>query len=87
MKYMAEKDLIATDIDRKTGKRQYSLIKRFGTRVARFVEFYIGKLAENKDAIDDADELDDGSDLPEAWKQESFGGFREIDGGDEDLPF
>lgn len=59
MKYMAEKDLIATDIDRKTGKRQYSLIKRFGTRVARFVEFYIGKLAENKDAIDDADELDD----------------------------
>lgn len=64
MKYMAEKDLIATDIDRKTGKRQYSLIKRFGTRVARFVEFYIGKLAENKDAIDDADELDDGSDLP-----------------------
>ena len=87
MKYMAEKDLIATDIDRKTGKRQYSLIKRFGTRVARFVEFYIGKLAENKDAIDDADELDDSSDLPEAWKQESFGGFREIDGGDEDLPF
>ena len=87
MKYMAEKDLIATDIDRKTGKRQYSLIKRFGTRVARFVEFYIGKLAENKDAIDDADELDDGSVLPEAWKQESFGGFREIDGGDEDLPF
>ena len=87
MKYMAEKDLIATDIDRKTGKRQYSLIKRFGTRVARFVEFYIGKLAENKDAIDDADELDDGSDLPEAWKQESFGGFREIEGGDEDLPF
>lgn len=87
MKYMAEKDLIATDIDRKTGKRQYSLIKRFGTRVARFVEFYIGKLAENKDAIDDADKLDDGSDLPEAWKQESFGGFREIEGGDEDLPF
>lgn len=87
MKYMAEKDLIATDIDRKTGKRQYSLIKRFGTRVARFVEFYIGKLAENKDAIDDADELDDGSDPPEAWKQESFGGFREIEGGDEDLPF
>lgn len=87
MKYMAERDLIATDIDRKTGKRQYSLIKRFGTRVARFVEFYIGKLAENKDAIDDADELDDSSDLPEAWKQESFGGFREIEGGDEDLPF
>lgn len=86
MKYMAEKDLIATDIDRKTGKRQYSLIKRFGTRVARFVEFHIGKLAENKDAIDDADEISD-SDLPETWRQESFGGFREIDGGDEDLPF
>lgn len=86
MKYMAERDLIGTDIDRKTGKRVYSVTKRFGTRVARFVEFYIGKLAENKDAIDDADEISD-SDLPEEWRQESFGGFREIEGGDEDLPF
>lgn len=86
MKYMAEKDLIATDIDRKTGKRQYSIIKWFGTRSARFVEFHIGKLAENKDAIDDADEISD-SDLPETWRQESFGGFREIEGTDEELPF
>lgn len=86
MKYMAEKDLIATDIDRKTGKKQYSIIKWFGTRSARFVEFHIGKLAENKDAIDDADEISD-SDLPETWRQESFGGFREIEGTDEELPF
>jgi hypothetical protein len=86
MKYMAEKDLIATDIDRKTGKKQYSVIKWFGTRSARFVEFHIGKLAENKDAIDDADEISD-SDLPETWRQESFGGFREIEGTDEELPF
>lgn len=54
MKYMAERDLIGTDTDRKTGKKQYSIIKWFGTRSARFVEFHIGKLAENKDAIDDA---------------------------------
>ena len=86
MKYMAEKDLIATDIDRKTGKKQYSIIKWFGTRSARFGEFHIGKLAENKDAIDDADEISD-SDLPETWRQESFGGFREIEGTDEELPF
>ena len=86
MKYMAEKDLIATDIDRKSGKKQYSIIKWFGTRSARFVEFHIGKLAENKDAIDDADEISD-SDLPETWRQESFGGFREIEGTDEELPF
>lgn len=86
MKYMAEKDLIATDIDRKTGKKQHSIIKWFGTRSARFVEFHIGKLAENKDAIDDADEISD-SDLPETWRQESFGGFREIEGTDEELPF
>ena len=86
MKYMAEKDLIWTDTDRKTGKKQYSIIKWFGTRSARFVEFHIGKLAENKDAIDDADEISD-SDLPETWRQESFGGFREIEGTDEELPF
>ena len=89
MKYMAERDLIGTDTDRKTGKKQYSVIKWFGTRSTRFVEFHIGRLAENKDAIDDADELRDSSDndLPEAWRQESFGGFREIDDGDKDLPF
>lgn len=86
MKYMAEKDLIGTDTDRKTGKKQYSIVKWFGTRSARFVEFHIGKLAENKDAIDDADEISD-SDLPETWRQESFGGFREIEGTDEELPF
>ena len=86
MKYMAERDLIGTDTDRKTGKKQYSIIKWFGTRSARFVEFHIGKLAENKDAIDDADEISD-SDLPETWRQESFGGFREIGGTDEELPF
>lgn len=86
MKYMAERDLIGTDTDRKTGKKQYSIIKWFGTRSARFVEFHIGKLAENKDAIDDADEISD-SDLPETWRQESFGGFREIEGTDEELPF
>lgn len=86
MKYMAEKDLIGTDTNRKTGKKQYSIIKWFGTRSARFVEFHIGKLAENKDAIDDADEISD-SDLPETWRQESFGGFREIEGTDEELPF
>lgn len=86
MKYMAEKDLIGTDTDRKTGKKQYSIIKWFGTRSARFVEFHIGKLAENKDAIDDADEISD-SDLPETWRQESFGGFREIECTDEELPF
>lgn len=86
MKYMAERDLIGTDTDRKTGKKQYSIIKWFGTRSARFVEFHIGKLAENKDTIDDADEISD-SDLPETWRQESFGGFREIEGTDEELPF
>lgn len=86
MKYMAERDLIGTDTDRKTGKKQYSIIKWFGTRSARFVEFHIGKLAENKDAIDDAEEISD-SDLPETWRQESFGGFREIEGTDEELPF
>lgn len=90
MKYMAEKGLIGTDTDKKTRKTTYSVIKRFGTRVSRFVEFYIGKISQNRDAIDDMDELQsDGSnapedDIPEQWRQESF---TEIEDGDAELPF
>ena len=90
MKYMAEHGLIATDIDKSTRKNRYSVIKWFGTRSARFVEFYIGKISRNSDAVDDMDEIQgDGSnapedDIPEQWRQESF---TEIEGGDAELPF
>ena len=47
MKYMAEQGLIATEVDRSTGKKQYSVRKWFDNRTSRFVEFYIGKIAES----------------------------------------
>lgn len=61
MKYMADIGLIGTETD-KTGKIVYSVRKWFETRTCRFVEFFIGKIAENKDPIDDIDDL--GDDLP-----------------------
>ena len=89
MKYMAEQGLISSSID-KTGKKQYSAIKWFGTRSARFVEFYIGKISENKDPVDDADEIAEAQKAfgQPQWTQGTIGdGFTEIEGGDEDLPF
>ena len=57
MKYLAEQGLITTDIDRRTGKRVYSVIKWFANRSARFVEFNLGAIAESKDPVDDAEEI------------------------------
>ncbi len=58
MKYMAEQGLISSNIER-SGKKVYTVVKWFETRSCRFVEFLIGKIAENKDPIDDIDELTD----------------------------
>jgi hypothetical protein len=90
MKYLAERGLITTTTD-KNGKTAYSTIKWFGNRSCRFVEFFLGKLSENKDPIDDMDEIGDGTDLPEQWQQEAIQQqapqFTELVGDDEDLPF
>ena len=85
MKYLAEQGLIATEVD-KSGKKVYSVRKWFGTRTARFVEFYIGKIAESKDPVDDAEELAGSATAgPEPqWEQQ---GFHELTGNDEELPF
>ena len=48
-------------------------MRRFGNRRCRFVEFFIGKLAENKDPMDDMEEMMDDSDIPDEWKQVSMG--------------
>lgn len=88
MKYMAEQGLIGTDIDR-TGKKVYSVVKYFEQRSARFVEFRIGKIAEKKDLIDDADELEEAR-KKERYQQTSLAdmdGFVPLDCPDEDLPF
>lgn len=91
MKYMAEQGLIATEVDRATGKKQYSVRKWFDNRTSRFVEFYIGKIAESKDPVEAAEEEMDESEPTEAEinAQEKIGGFTEIEDGDgsDPLPF
>lgn len=85
MKYMAERGLVTTSVD-KNGKKQYTVIKRFGDRTCRFVEFFIGKISEARDPIDD---IDDDVERPfqSGSGQTTMGGFTEITDGDEDLPF
>ena len=90
MKYLAERGLIAVDVDKRTGKKVYSVSKWFVNRNARFVEFRIGQIAEQKDPIDDADEMEDTGHYPPTAKEYEYQQeeFREL-GADEygDLPF
>lgn len=72
MKYLADNGLIGCYTD-KNGKKTHSIMRRFGNRSCRFVEFFIGKLAENKDPMDDMEEMMDDSDIPDEWKQVSMG--------------
>ena len=87
MKYLAEQGLVGVEKDRATGKTAYSVRKWFGTRVSRFVEFYIGKLAENKDAVDDIDEMDSSHADPEPSEAYEQSCFTELVGEDAELPF
>lgn len=85
MKYMAEKDLISSYTER-GGRKTYTVMKWFGTRSSRFVEFYIGKLSKAEDPVDSAEDLADAraaTAQPE-WKQRQF---TPIDGEGEELPF
>ena len=90
MKYLAEQGLIAVDVDKRTGKKQYSVLKWFDNRNARFVEFRIGQISEQKDPIDDADEVENTGQCPPASKEYEYHQeeLREL-GADEyeDLPF
>ena len=90
MKYLAERGLIAVDVDKRTGKKQYSVLKWFDNRNARFVEFRIGQISEQKDPIDDADEMEDTGQYPPAakgyeYQQEQFREMSDDECGD--LPF
>lgn len=86
MKYMADQDLIGCTVRKDTRKKDYSVSKWFGTRSARFVEFYIGKLAKAEDPVDDAEELAEAraAAAQPAWEQQQF---TPIDGEGEELPF
>lgn len=85
---MAEQGLIVTETDRTTGKKQYSVRKWFDNRTSRFVEFYIGKIAESKDPVEAAeDEMDESEPTEVEIAQATIGGFTEIEDGSDPLPF
>lgn len=87
MKYMAERGLITASTN-KSGKKVYSVIKWFGDRSCRFVEFFIGKMAGTRDPIDDMDDEDENP--REEYHQYSYMEgftFTELQDGDVDLPF
>lgn len=85
MKYLADQGLIASSTD-KTGKKTYSIIRRFGARTCRFIEFYLGKLSQSHDPIEDFQ--DDDSDLPAEWRtQDDIPQQTRMEFGDEELPF
>lgn len=86
MKYLAEQDLIAVDIDKRTGKKQYSVMRWFNNRSARFVGFKIGRISKKKDPIDDEDEINDSGQLGDCnYMQEQFPEISDDKCGD--LPF
>lgn len=59
--YMAEKELI-TSVARKDHKgKTYSVVRKFDGRNTRFVEFFIGKLSEKVDELDEAMNDDGGN--------------------------
>ena len=89
IKYMADRGLISEMTD-KTGKKTYSVIRRFGSRSSRFVEFFIGKLTESVDIIEAMEDEYDERPVPEGIPaQLAIGsGFIPIEeDGNEALPF
>lgn len=90
MKYLMEQGLIGTYTEPKTGKKRQQVKRRFGDRVAWFVEFYIGNLAENSaDPVEARNEeaersyRRDGTE-PE-WRQQQFTELTDAD--PDELPF
>lgn len=89
MKFLAEQGLITSYIS-KNGKKEYSTMKRFGSRNCRFVEFHLGDLSQSYDPVDDYQEDED---LPSGWSgnhaatQQTTIDFTELTGNDDELPF
>lgn len=80
MRAMADRSLVGVS-EEKNGKRQYAVVKRFNGRVARFVEFYIGKLSVQEEDTGP----EDGS-LSDAWGR-PVTHLPPLGDGDEPLPF
>lgn len=90
LKYLADNDLVTSSTD-KSGKKVYSVIKWFANRSCRFVEFAIGKLAEEADPLNEDDAAEASQRQPERseWKQVQMGDdfpFADDDDGTK-LPF
>jgi len=56
MKYLADNGLISS-ATKSNGGKEYSVIKWFGNRSHRFVEFHLGKLIKEKDPLIDEEEI------------------------------
>ena len=88
LKYMADMGYISS-VERQDHKgKTYTMTRRFDSRVCRFVEFFIGKLAEKQDDLDDDGEEEKKPETPK-YEQQSFAdqdGFMPV-GDDIDLPF
>ena len=88
LKYMADMGYISS-VERQDHKgKTYTMVRRFDGRLNRFVEFFIGKLAEKQDDLDDDGEEEKKPEAPK-YEQQSFAdqdGFMPI-GDDIDLPF
>ena len=81
LKYMADRDLIASS-ERKDHKgKTYQVTKRFDNRLCKFIQFSIGKLSEKEDAVDIDDEAEQ-----EAPVQKDGDGFMPVQESF-DLPF
>ena len=91
LKHMAERGLISTR--QRSGNEKgirYDIVKKFNHRSCRFVEFFIGKLSEAHDFMDD-DEPAEISEPPQSpgYAQTSFAGddgWQQV-ASEEDLPF
>lgn len=84
LKYLADRGLV-TVYTEASGKKTYSVMRRFGDRSSRFVEFRIGDLASKRDPIDDAeDDMEKGPATAPTYQQATF---TELEGGDDELPF
>lgn len=86
MKYLADCGLV-TAYTEESGKKTYSVAKRFGDRLSRFVEFRLGELANRSDPLEDAERAIDEEDTKDdayKYRQQSFAELNDDDG---ELPF
>lgn len=91
LKYMADKGLITSKTRADNKGKTYQVPKRFDGRVCKFIEFFIGRLAEKDDLLDynAEDEVPEKENKEPEYKQGNFedmNGFSPVTNADQ-LPF